>query len=272
MKELTSDKKMLEYGIMKPYSNISCFSTTRHGGCSEGNYATMNCTYYCGDDIMNVQKNLEILGSLLPKRPHVFVIPRQTHTTNVQVITGMPNKEDLQDVDAVITNLPGYCMCVSTADCIPILLYDKKRQVVAAVHAGWRGTVGRIVERTIKKMMSVYGTDSEDIVACLGPGISLESFEVGDEVYESFRKEGFDMSLIASKYKKWHIDLWKANQIQLLNVGVKLENIEIAGICTYKDCDNYFSARRLGVDSGRMLSGIMIHECDGFENRGIGRN
>lgn len=257
MKErLTSDKRMLVYGILKPYTNISCFSTTRHGGCGEGAYATFNCTHYCGDCPENVKANLEILSASLPKRPRVFVIPRQTHTTNVRVITDVPTEEELQNVDAVVTHLKDFCLCVSTADCVPILIYDTKKQVIAAVHAGWRGTVGRIVEKTLEVMKSHYGIEGKNVVACIGPSISLEAFEVGDEVYSAFAEANFDMDRIAKKYEKWHLDLWEANRMQLLAHGVLPENIEVSGICTYQNHEEFFSARRLGIKSGRILSGI----------------
>lgn len=259
MKErLTSDKRMLEYGILKPYSNIFGFSTTRHGGCGDRAYATFNCTHYCGDSPENVKANLENLAVSLPKRPRVFVIPRQTHTTNVRVITDVPTQEELYEVDAVVTHLKDFCLCVSTADCVPILIYDKTKQVIAAIHAGWRGTVGRIVEKTLEVMTLQYGTECQDIIACIGPSISLESFEVGDEVYDAFSEAGFDMSRIARRYKKWHLDLWEANRMQLLAHGVLSENIEVASICTYQNHEDFFSARRLGIKSGRILSGIMM--------------
>ena len=253
-----TDKKMLEYGILKPYSNIFGFSTTRHGGCGEGAYATFNCTHYCGDNFEHMKANLENLAMSLPERPCVFVIPRQTHTTNVRVVTDEPTLEELQDVDAVVTHLRGFCLCVSTADCVPILMYDKAKQVIAAVHAGWRGTVGRIVEKTLEIMKSQYGTEGKDVVACIGPSISLESFEVGDEVYDAFAEASFDMSRIARRYEKWHVDLWEANRLQLLAHGVLPEHIEVAGICTYQCHEDFFSARRLGIRSGRILSGIQI--------------
>ena len=248
--------KMLEYGILIPYSNIFGFSTTRHGGVGEGTYATFNCTHYCGDRPESVKANLEILSASLPKRPRVFVIPRQTHTTNVRVITDVPTEEELQNVDAVVTHLKDFCLCVSTADCVPILIYDTKKQVIAAVHAGWRGTVGRIVEKTLELMKSHYGIKGKNVVACIGPGISLEAFEVGDEVYSAFAEANFDMDRIAKKYEKWHLDLWEANRMQLLAHGVLPENIEVSGICTYQNHEDFFSARRLGIKSGRILSGI----------------
>ncbi|MBQ8520512.1 MAG: peptidoglycan editing factor PgeF [Bacteroides sp.] len=260
MKGLTSDKRMLEYGLMKSYSNIFCFSTTRFGGCSEGAYASFNCTHYCGDRMEHVAANKELLASLLSQRPEAVIIPRQTHGTNVRVITSPAEGEGLEDVDAVVTRLPGVCLCVSTADCIPILIYDRSRRIVAAVHAGWRGTVGRIVEKTLDVMHREFATEGKDVVACIGPGISLDAFEVGDEVYDAFREAGFDMERIARREEKWHIDLWEANRMQLLSQGVKEENIGVAGICTYREYETFFSARRLGIRSGRILSGIMLHK------------
>lgn len=255
--------QMLEYGLAKSYPDIFCFSTTRHGGCSEGNYASFNCNGYCGDREEDVECNLELLFRLLPQ-PDALVLPHQTHSVEVRVIDEAfvcSEKEKqtalLEGVDALITDIPGQCICVSTADCIPVLCYDISHQTVAAIHAGWRGTAGRIVEHTLRKMEEYYGTRGEDVVACIGPGISLEAFEVGDEVYEVFKQEGFAMEAIARREVKWHIDLWEANRLQLMAAGVSPSNIEVAGICTYRNHEDFFSARRLGIHSGRILSGIM---------------
>ena len=260
MKRLTSDNKMLGYEQMKAYPNISCFSTTRHGGCSEGEYASFNCNDYCGDEADRVERNRELLRSLLPGASVELVIPHQTHSDRVEIIDAayLSGHTSLEGVDAVVTDMPGYCVCVSTADCIPVLLYDARNRAVAAIHAGWRGTVARIVEKTLAVMNRRYGSQGEDIIACIGPGISCEAFEVGDEVYQAFEEAGFEMPLIARKKAKWHIDLWEANRLQLLKGGVKPEQIEIAGICTYHHNDDFFSARRQGIKSGRILSGILL--------------
>ena len=260
MKRLTSDDKMLGYELMKAYPNISCFSTTRHGGCSKGNYASFNCNGYCGDEAEDVDCNRELLRSLLPGNQVELVIPHQTHSDHVKVVdtTYMNKDTELEGVDALVTDIPGYCLCVSTADCVPVLLYDSQKKVIAAIHAGWRGTVARIVEKTVSVMNKRYGSQGKDLIACIGPSISLEAFEVGDEVYQTFYDAGFDMDLIARKEAKWHIDLWEANRQQLLTHGVKSENIEISGICTYSNNDDFFSARRQGIRSGRILSGILL--------------
>lgn len=269
MISLTNDKGMLGYEALAAYPDISCFVTTRHGGCSTGNYASFNCTSYTGDDADCVRKNRELLCAALPVQPQELIIPFQTHSTNSLVIdeaylnaTCGERLAMLQDVDALITRMPGYCICISTADCIPILVYDKKHHAVAAVHAGWRGTVNRILTQTLRRMQTLYGTEGKDIIACIGPGISLDSFEVGDEVYEAFRTGGFPMEYVSAwkpETHKYHIDLWAANRLQLSDFGVPPQQIENAGICTYQQHEDFFSARRLGIKSGRILSGIMIN-------------
>lgn len=144
-----------------------------------------------------------------------------------------------------------------------MLIYDKKHSAIAAIHAGWRGTVAYIVRDTLLRMEKEFGTSGEDVIACIGPSISLASFEVGEEVYEAFQKNGFDMPRISIRKEetgKHHIDLWEANRMQILAFGVPSGQVELARICTYIHHDEFFSARRLGIKSGRILSGIMIHK------------
>ena len=156
----------------------------------------------------------------------------------------------LHGVDALITRELGYCLCISTADCVPVLIYDKKHSAIAAIHAGWRGTVAYIVRDTLLRMEKEFGTSGEDVIACIGPSISLASFEVGEEVYEAFQKNGFDMPRISIRKEetgKHHIDLWEANRMQILAFGVPSGQVELARICTYIHHDEFFSARRLAL-------------------------
>ena len=145
---------------------------------------------------------------------------------------------------------------MSTADCIPILIYDEVHHAAAAVHAGWRGTVKRIAMKAVSAMRVTYGSRPEDLTAVIGPGISLEAFEVGDEVYEEFASAGFCMADISRRYDKWHIDLPECNRSQLSAAGVS--DIRMTGICTYNNSADFFSARRLGVASGRIFTGIIL--------------
>ena len=270
MISLTKRKELKGYKSLKAYPEVAHFVTTRHGGISSGAYASFNCSPYTNDSSMNLIRNRHWLFQLMKWEIQELFIAEQRHGAASMVIdkwyfdTSEGIRQDLLiGIDALITNVPGYCVCVTTADCVPVLLYDKKLQVVAAIHAGWKGTVKHIVSNVLEHMNQKFGTQGEDVIACIGPSISLTSFEVGDEVYEAFKESGFDMSLISVKKRKtgkYHIDLWEANRIELLNAGVPAEQIEVAGICSYIHHDEFFSARRLGIDSGRTLSGIMIRK------------
>lgn len=274
----TSDrmlKPVLKHYPVKPYQQVDVFSTTRHGGVSKGNYGTFNINEFCGDNPAAVKANRVALERLLGIDADHLIIPHQTHGTEVRYIdkafltkSPVERRELLEGVDAVFTDVPHTCVGVSTADCIPILLEDTYNFVVCAVHAGWRGTVNRIVEKAIKAMDIPYRVDPACIDAWIGPGISMEAFEVGDEVYNAFLQAGFNMDTIATRLPsstataedgcKWHIDLVECNRQQLIAAGVDESNIYINGTCTYFNCTDFFSARRLGINSGRIYTGIIL--------------
>ena len=179
-----------------------------------------------------------------------LALPRQVHSDN---ICWMREPGRPEQTDAVITDKPGLCVCVKTADCIPVLLYDTRRRVVAAVHAGWRGTVARIVQKTIRQMQP---HSPDDLHAIIGPGISLEQFEVGDEVYDAFKTEGFPMERITKKTERWHINLWEANRWLIEEQGVT--DIFVEGTCT-RSSEDFYSARRETINTGRNYNGIYIN-------------
>lgn len=238
-------------------TGVTAFSTTRQGGCSTGNYAAFNINGYCGDDEVHIAANKVALCSLLGIDSNRLVMPHQVHDCVVRRIDG-PQQGVIEGVDAVMTDVPQLCIGVSTADCIPVLLYDSTHRAISAVHAGWRGTVLRIVQKAVEAMCHAYGTAPADLQAVIGPGISLDSFEVGDEVYDQFLSAGFDMQPISRRDAKWHIDLPMCNRLQLMEAGIPSNNIQMTNICTYQQYDRYFSARRLGIQSGRIYTGILI--------------
>lgn len=238
-------------------TGVTAFSTTRQGGCSTGNYAAFNINGYCGDDEVHIAANKVALCGLLGIDSNRLVMPHQVHDCVVRRIDG-PQQGVIEGVDAVMTDVPQLCIGVSTADCIPVLLYDSTHRAVSAVHAGWRGTVLRIVQKAVEAMCHAYGTAPADLQAVIGPGISLDSFEVGDEVYDQFLSAGFDMQPISRREAKWHIDLPVCNRLQLMEAGVPADHIQMTNICTYQQYDRYFSARRLGIQSGRIYTGILI--------------
>ena len=259
---------------------VTAFSSTRQGGYGEGRYGEFNINRYCGDDEESIRRNREALCHLLGVEDDRLLMPHQVHRTEIVVVDEallrLPVEERalrLEGVDALMTDVAGVCIGVSTADCIPVLLYDKKLRAVCAIHAGWRGTVQRIVEKSVQRMAEVYGTQPCDIIAQIGPGIHLESFEVGDEVYDAFAQAGFDMEPISRKFpqhdgespshstllpSKWHIDLPECNRLQMVKAGVAENKITVSPVCTFEQSDMFFSARRLGINSGRIFTGILL--------------
>lgn len=257
------EKPVLHFYDFGP--EVKAFSTTRQGGCSEGNYGQFNINRYCGDSPEHIAQNRQALCQLLDIDDRHLLMPHQVHLTEVATIdadflrlTADERQQRLEGVDAVMTDMYGVCVGVSTADCIPVLLYDAETHAACAIHAGWRGTVARIVEKAVKAMTATYGTNPSNLVAQIGPGISLDSFEVGDEVYDAFAQAGFNMQSISERREKWHINLPLCNKLQLMAMGVKPEQICMSDICTYKSHDTFFSARRLGINSGRIFTAILM--------------
>lgn len=249
--------------------NVTAFSTTRHGGCSQGNYATMNVNAYCGDAAAAVAENRRLLArQLAVSTSSRILIPHQVHGSHVVCVDedflSLPSaaqQQRLEGVDALVTSQCHVCIGVSTADCIPVILYDAVHHCAAVVHAGWRGTVKRIARETALQLHSLFHSSYDQLRAVIGPGISLKNFEVGQEVYDEFCHAGFPMQQIAdtATWPKPHINLPLCNALQLQELGVPASNIFDCGICTFDHVDDYFSARRLGVQSGRIYTGVALH-------------
>lgn len=248
-----------QFNHFSTLNNITHFITTRKGGVSEGNCSSLNLGYNTNDSHQNVQKNREILAQTfdLPS----FNFPQQTHKNHVQIITKENYTTFFEDTDALITNEPNLGIAVIFADCVPVLVYDPEKKVVAVIHAGWRGTVAKIVEKTIEKMINVFDCNPKDLLAGIGPSISPEAYEVGEEVINEVEK-AFETKkeLIVNEQSngKGHLNLWYANKQCLLNSGVLEKNIEIAEICTQKNADTFFSVRSQ-TDTGRFSMGTFIH-------------
>ncbi|MGN0069696.1 MAG: peptidoglycan editing factor PgeF [Prevotella sp.] len=259
---------MAEVPVLDHYNidnGVLAFTTTRTGGCSTGTYAAFNINSYCGDNMEAVAANRKALCNLLDIGTDRLVMPHQTHGTEMRIIdhtwqehTPKEKAALLEGIDCVMTNVPELCVGVSTADCIPILLYDRSKRVVCAVHAGWRGTVMHITEKAIRTMAKAFSSQPEHIHAIIGPGISMKHFEVGEEVYCQFKEAGFAMEDISVMQEKWHIDLPECNKQQLTGCGIPETQIQMSRVCTFAQSDRYFSARRLGINSGRLFTGIML--------------
>ncbi len=262
--------KNIEILQFKSFQDANCmhFSTTKHGGVSQGNYESLNLGNFSDDNPECVNENRKRLCETINITSDNLFIPHQTHDTNSLIIDNrflsMPKEEQrlqMEGIDAIITHQKDICIGVTTADCVPVLLYDQKNKILAAIHAGWKGTAANITAKTIDKMIAKYNSDPRYIIAGIGPSISAEYFEVGDEVGVSFTKARFDLTSISFhniETNKLHINLWEANKICLTNKGIPHSNIEVAEICTYSNPQLFFSARRQTIHSGRMLTGGMV--------------
>ena len=199
--------------------------------------------------------------------PYPVVTGHQVHGTRVAVVDRPDmTRGDLDGYDALVTNLRGIAIGVRTADCVPILLFDPDKSVIAAVHSGGKGTVKRIVQKAIYTMKSQFGTEGKDLKAIIGPSIGPDSFQVGEDVVKYFKEQGFPLDKIwffnegegsSEMYHGHHIDLWEANRWLLEQSGVLKDNIQVCGIDTYTD-PSFYSARREGVNCGRIISAIKL--------------
>lgn len=222
----------------------------------DGSYNGFNVCHYTGDSISHVSDCRRLLASRIGVGADRLVVPRQTHSTNVAVIKSFPvPSESIEGVDALVTSLRGVAIGVSTADCVPVLLSDDSAGVIGVVHAGWRGAVGGIVERTVETMLR-EGAAASGIVAALGPSICAKCFEVGEEVADQFPPECVVRN---DTWPKPHVDLQRYICDKLMVCGLLAGNITpfSASMCTRCHPGIFFSARALGVNSGRVFSFVM---------------
>ncbi|WP_455496778.1 peptidoglycan editing factor PgeF [Coprobacter sp.] len=262
------DIEMLSFESLDSFDDIFNFVTTRNGAIDGDPYSSFNLGMHSGEAVDKVLEHQETLRKTIGIASGRFILPRQIHGNGVAVIDetflGLSSdgrKNAVSRADALITNIPMVCIGITTADCVPVLLFDPVKKAVGVAHAGWRGTVQHIVSATVYNMVVRFGTSPADIYAAIGPSIGQEQFEVGDEVYEAFRDAYTEIERLSMRHPvtgKYHIDLWEANRADLYDAGILSEHIEVAGLCTRTRNDLFFSARDLGVKSGRFISGIYL--------------
>lgn len=242
---------------------VHAFST-RLGGVSEGQYASMNFTFTRGDDPEHVMENYRRMAEALEVDVSKMVLSYQTHTTNVRKVMaadagfGIVKDREYQDVDGLITDVPGITLVTFYADCVPLYIVDPVRRAIGLSHSGWRGTVGRMGQVTVEAMTREYGSRPEDLLVGIGPSICKECFEVGEEVVAAFDK-GFaeqyrdDLSYVKDN-GKYQLDLWLANRIIFEEAGVPSGQIYTTDICTHCNPDLLFSHRTAGDRRGNLAA------------------
>lgn len=226
---------------------------TCRGETDESPYSGFNPCHYTGDSPAHIAASRKTLADYIGVSEDRIILPRQTHSNVCKLIDEFPvDAACLYGVDALVTRMKGVAIGVSTADCVPILLADTKAEVIAAVHAGWRGAVGGIIENSVEMMLAA-GSDVSRIKAAIGPCICSGCFEVGEEVAERFPE-----SCVIRGLDKPHVDLPRFVKMTLEKCGLDGESITMPTACTRCRPDRYFSARAIGINSGRNFSMIML--------------
>ena len=231
---------------------IHAFST-RLGGVSEGIYASMNLSFTRGDSEEAVRENFRRFSAALGFSPEDIVCSSQTHTANVRVMTekdrgnGVTRPGIYEDVDGMITDVPGVVLATFYADCVPLYFIDPAHRAVGLSHSGWRGTAAGIGRVTVRKMQETYGTRPEDIRSAIGPSICQECYEVSEDVILEFRdafpKENWKDLFYRKENGKYQLNLQEANRLIMMDAGIPAENISLPGICTCCNPKFLFSHR-----------------------------
>ena len=256
---------LLKLDFVNPVEGVEAFSTTRGEVDGRNAYSGVNLCDYVGDDALRVLDARITLAMQLGVDLEDMIMPRQTHSCHVAVIDQRfrsldidKQEEALEGVDALVTKLPGVVIGVNTADCVPLVMLDGQAGVIAVAHAGWRGTVGRIVDAVVDEMCCL-GAHADRIQVAMGPSICQDCFEVGKEVVEAFANAKFNLDQIMKRNPttgKAHIDLCAANKETLVSAGVPAHQIVLSQHCSRCEHERFFSARRLGINSGRTFTAI----------------
>ena len=237
--------------------------TTRHEGVSRPPYNSLNLGINTQDQQSNVEGNRSLLARAFGVGQEALVTPRQTHGVDILVINE-PNEDYSHflsvEGDAVITNQPGVMIGVCVADCVPILLCDSEKRVIAAVHAGWKGTAGKLVSKAVAGMRSEFGCDPAGLQAAIGPCIQKCCYEVDAPVKQAFVQSGiaWDQFAQLSGEAKWQLDLAAANRELLLLAGLSPDAVQTSDQCVCCRSELFFSYRRDQDDAGRQMGFIML--------------
>ncbi len=258
--EKIGDRIYLKSDFFNEKSVIHAFTSSK-GGVSNGIIEGFNLGFNTKDEKSSVLENYKLLSCDLGFDLNRTVISKQTHTDNIRIVTeedagkGVTRESDIEDTDGLITNIKNIPLVVFSADCTPILLYDIKKKVIAAIHAGWRGTVKKIAQKAVRLMKEQFYCDPTDIYALIGPSIGPCCFEFGSEANEIF-----DVKYLTPKDNKYMIDIWNFNKEQLMLEGIPERNIDLSSVCTVCNSDKYFSYRTHKERTGRQAALILLKD------------
>jgi len=292
-REVEKETPFLEYPLLADTGVVRHGFSTRLGGVSEGCFSSLNLGFHRGDREEAVQENFPRIAASKGGRCEDMVLSRQTHTTNVWVVTeedrgmGMTGPMEyskrasenpgrsasggfqleadgkLEGVDGLVTNIPGICLVTFYADCVPLFFVDPVKKVIGLSHSGWRGTVGKIGRVTVELMQQQYGCEPCDILAAVGPSVCRDCYEVSGDVIERFREsfaEKYWKDLFYQKENgKYQLDLWKANEIIFAEAGILPEHTAVTNVCTHCNSEILYSHRTAGNERGSLAAFLALY-------------
>lgn len=254
MSFIKNEDKTLVYYTIESFEKTGLVKhgfSTRLGGVSSGDLGSLNLGVKKKDTRENILNNYKIFTNSLGINIENLVLTHQVHKDNILEVgeedrgKGLIKETDIKDTDGFITNKKSVALVTFYADCVPLFFLDPVNEAIGLTHAGWKGTVSRIGEKTLKKMIETYGTDPEEVLIAIGPSIGECCFEVGEEVIKEVEENFNDPKKYFYKKDngKFMLDLWMINKDQFLEMGVLEENITVSNICTKCNKDIFFSHR-----------------------------
>lgn len=252
----------LAYPLLEKTGIVRHGFSTRIGGVSKGNCATMNISTTRGDDPAAIEENRRRIAAAIGVEPEDMTYTHQTHTTNVAVVRGEDRGKRFFETDGMVTDVPGICLVTFYADCVPLYFVDPVKKAIGLSHSGWRGTVNKMGMVTVRKMEECYGSDPQDIIAAIGPSICQDCYEVSEDVIcefrKNFRQEIWEELFYKKENGKYQLNLWKANEEVLLEAGICRENIAVTNLCTHCNPDILFSHRATGDKRGNLSAFLAL--------------
>lgn len=261
---------LLAYRFETLPEGIDAFVSARLGGVSAPPYESLNLGLRVGDDAERVVENRRLLLRTFGLSLERSVWCKQVHADGVVVVgaadAGRGSTEEetvVENADALVTNTPDLTLCVTLADCVPVVIFDPGQKVVGLAHAGWGGTVSRISSRTVRVMQEGFGSDPGAIVAAVGPSVGPFGYEVGADVIdraEAAFGAGAAKLLAPAPNGKALFDLWAANRIDLEGAGVDPARIEVSALATNEHLDHFYSHRHEGGLTGRFIAAVHLRD------------
>ncbi len=259
-----TDLEYLTFPLLEKTEAVRHLFSTRIGGVSEGEYASMNFSIARGDREEAVLENYKRIAGILGCDINDMVASHQTHTTNIRKVTGadrgkgISRERDYENVDGLMTDEPGIVLVTYYADCVPLYFVDPVHRAIGLAHSGWRGTAERMGECMVRAMQDAFGSRPEELYAAIGPSICRDCYEVSEDVALRFADMGEAVLLPGKAPGKYQLDLWLANERILEQAGIPGKQIAVTDLCTCHNSEFLFSHRASGGKRGNLGAFLML--------------